>query len=293
MTKYEEEFSMYLTDEKKLSEITLLSYRRDLDRFFEYLDTKNIDDIKKSNKTVVLTYLLKLQKDGKKSATISRQLASIRAYFGYLNRSGLIKKDPTIGVEAPKAEKKIPEILTEEEINLLLALPAGKDLKGIRDKAMLEVLYASGIRVSELVNLNIADINLDMGFLHCRNGKERIVPLGSIALNALNNYVSGVREYMIKEADEKALFVNVNGKRMTRQGFWKVVKHYAEAAGIKKDITPHTLRHSFAAHLLENGADLKSVSEMLGHSDISSAQIYSRLMKNRIRDVYKKAHPRA
>ena len=293
MTTYEEEFSMYLTDEKKLSESTLLSYRRDLDRFFEYLDEKNIDDIKKSNKTVVLTYLLKLQKDGKKSATISRSLASIRAYFGYLNRSGLIKKDPTIGVEAPKTEKKIPEILTEEEINLLLALPHDKDLKGIRDKAMLEVLYASGIRVSELVNLNISDINQDMGFLHCRTGKERIVPLGSIALNALKNYVSNVREYMLKASDEKALFVNVNGKRITRQGFWKVIKGYAAAANIKKDITPHTLRHSFAAHLLENGADLKSVSEMLGHSDISSAQVYSRLMKNRIRDVYQKAHPRA
>ena len=293
MTTYEEEFSMYLTDEKKLSESTLLSYRRDLDRFFEYLDSKNIEDIKKSNKTVVLTYLLKLQKDGKKSATVSRQLASIRAYFGYLNRSGIIKKDPTIGVEAPKAEKKIPEILSEEEINLLLALPENKDLKGIRDKAMLEVLYASGIRVSELVNLNMSDVNMDMGFLHCRTGKERIVPLGSIALNALKNYISNVREYMIKESDEKALFVNVNGKRITRQGFWKIVKSYAAAANIKKDITPHTLRHSFAAHLLENGADLKSVSEMLGHSDISSAQVYSRLMKNRIRDVYQKAHPRA
>ena len=293
MTTYEEEFSMYLTDEKKLSESTLLSYRRDLDRFFEYLDSKNIEDIKKSNKTVVLTYLLKLQKDGKKSATVSRQLASIRAYFGYLNRSGIIKKDPTIGVEAPKTEKKIPEILSEEEINLLLALPENKDLKGIRDKAMLEVLYASGIRVSELVNLNMSDVNMDMGFLHCRTGKERIVPLGSIALNALKNYISNVREYMIKESDEKALFVNVNGKRITRQGFWKIVKSYAAAANIKKDITPHTLRHSFAAHLLENGADLKSVSEMLGHSDISSAQVYSRLMKNRIRDVYQKAHPRA
>ena len=158
---------------------------------------------------------------------------------------------------------------------------------------MLEVLYASGIRVSELVNLNISDINQDMGFLHCRTGKERIVPLGSIALNALKNYVSNVREYMLKASDEKALFVNVNGKRITRQGFWKVIKGYAAAANIKKDITPHTLRHSFAAHLLENGADLKSVSEMLGHSDISSAQVYSRLMKNRIRDVYQKAHPRA
>lgn len=293
MTTYEEEFSTYLSYEKRLSESTLMSYRRDLDRFFEYLSQKKIDDVKKSNKTVVLTYLLQLQKEGKKTATISRSLASIRSYFGYLNRNGFIKKDPTIGVETPKAERKLPEIMSAEDVNRLLASPSDKDLKGIRDKAMLEVLYATGIRVSELVNLNTTDVNLDMGFLHCRNGKERIVPLGSIARGALGKYVLKARDLMIKDADEKSLFVNVNGKRITRQGFWKIIKYYKDISGIEMDITPHTLRHSFAAHLLENGADLKSVSEMLGHCDISSAQVYSKLMKNKIRDVYQKAHPRA
>lgn len=293
MTTYEEEFAMYLSYEKKLSESTLLSYRRDLDRFFEYLKLKNIADVKKTNKTVVLTYLLQLQKEGKKTATVSRCLASIRSYFGYLNRNGIIKKDPTMGVETPKAEKKLPEILSAEEINRLLAAPNTKDLKGIRDRAMLELLYATGIRVSELVNLNTADINLDMGFLHARSGKERVIPMGGIAQSALSDYVFKARDLMIKESAEKALFVNVNGKRITRQGFWKIIKHYKEAANIALDITPHTLRHSFAAHLLENGADLKSISEMLGHSDISSAQVYSKLMKNKIRDVYQRAHPRA
>lgn len=293
MTTYEEEFSFYLTSEKKLSESTLSSYIRDLDKFFDYLEEKNVTDIKKTNKTVILTYLLKLQKEGKKTATVSRSLASLRAYFGFLNRSSIIKKDPTIGVETPKAEKKLPEILTAEEVNRLLSQPKSGDIKGIRDKAMLELLYATGIRVSELVNLNTADVNLDMGFLHCRSGKERIVPMGSVAQNAMSMYMYKGRDLMIKDAGERALFVNVNGKRMTRQGFWKIVKHYKEEAKIEMDITPHTLRHSFAAHLLENGADLKSISEMLGHSDISSAQVYSKLMKNKIREVYQMAHPRA
>lgn len=293
METYDKVFSDYLRKEKRLSENTLKSYIRDLDRFFDYLFDSKISDIKKANKTVILTYLMKLQKDGKKSATISRAVASIRSYFGFLNRSGIIKNDPTNGVSTPKSRQQLPKIMTEQEINLLLAQPKDTDCKGIRDKAMLELLYATGIRVSELVGLNVNDVNTEMGFVHCKTGKERIIPMGKIALEAVSKYINTVRESMTKNSAEQALFVNVNGRRITRQGFWKIVKYYKEAAHIESDIAPHTIRHSFAAHLLENGADIESVSEMLGHSDVSSTQIYSKLMKNRIRDVYQKAHPRA
>ncbi len=293
MTTYEEEFSSYLENEKKVSSSTLSSYRRDLEKFFEYLLKRKVTDAKKVNKTEILTYLLQMQKMGKKTATVSRSLASLRSYFGFLNRSGIIKKDPTSGVDSPRAEKKLPDILTADEINRLLLAPDSKEVKGMRDRAMLELLYATGIRASELVNLNMTDLNLDMGFLHCKTGKERVIPLGSIAKSALYEYVAKARELLVKEPDEKSLFVNVNGKRITRQGFWKIVKSYKDVADIKRDITPHTLRHSFAAHLLENGADLKSISEMLGHSDVSSTQVYSKIMKNKIREVYQKAHPRA
>ncbi len=293
MNTYEEEFLAYLCAEKKLSSGTLMSYCRDVDKFLKYLLETNVKDIKRANKTVVLTYVMKLQREGKKGSTISRFIASLRAYFNFLTNRGIVRENPTEGIDVPKSEKALPNILTAEEINRLLAQPNKNDLKGIRDRAMLEILYATGIRVSELVNLDMTDLNLDMGFVHCRSGKERVIPLGSIAQRALADYMNRARSLMIKDAGERALFVNVNGERMTRQGFWKIVKFYKEAANIRVDITPHTLRHSFAAHLLENGADLKSVSEMLGHSDISSAQVYSKLMKNKIKEVYQKAHPRA
>lgn len=293
METYDKAFSEYLISEKMLSENTLKSYIRDLDRFFEYLIQNGIKDVKKTNKTIILTYLLAMQKDGKKCATISRMLASIRSYFGFLNRTGIIKKDPTNGVEAPKSAKKLPKIITAQEINLLLSQPKTTDCKGIRDKAMLELLYATGMRVSELVGLDVCDVNLQMGFIHCKTGKERIIPMGRISLEAMKEYITSAREHMIKDEQETALFVNTAGTRITRQGFWKIVKYYKEAANIESDIAPHTIRHSFAAHLLENGADIESVSEMLGHSDISSTQVYSKLMKSKIRDVYQKAHPRA
>lgn len=293
METYDEVFSDYLISERRLSENTLKSYMQDLDKFFDYLAASGIKDVKKTNKTVILTYLLSLQTEGKKIATISRRLASIRSYFSFLDRAGIIKNDPTNGIDAPKSEKKPPSVLTQEEINLFLSQPDNKDLKGIRDKAMLELLYATGIKVSELVSLNISDINLEMGFLHCKKGRERIIPLGKIALEAMKDYMHKARKSMIKDDSEQAVFVNVNGRRITRQGFWKIVKRYKETANIKTDIAPHTIRHSFAAHLLENGADLESISEMLGYSDISSTQIYSKLIKSKIRDVYQKAHPRA
>ncbi|NTV89720.1 MAG: tyrosine-type recombinase/integrase, partial [Clostridiales bacterium] len=206
----------------------------------------------------------------------------------------IVECDPTKGLESPKVDKKLPQILSAEEINLLLEQPKCDDLKGYRDKAMLELLYATGIRVSELINLNLTDLNLEMCYIRCRKEeKERIIPIGSIAIAALKEYTLKARQHLIGREDEKALFVNVNGERLTRQGFWKIIKQYKNQANISKEITPHTLRHSFAAHLLENGADLRSIQEMMGHSDISSTQIYEKIARNKIRDTYMKAHPRA
>jgi integrase/recombinase XerD len=211
-----------------------------------------------------------------------------------MTKNKLIDQDPTIELESPKVEKKLPQILSPEEVELLLEQPQCVDMKGYRDKAMLELLYATGIRVSELIQLDEQDLNIDMAYIKCNKGsRERMIPIGSIAIGALKEYLKKSRPLLIQRMDEKALFVNVNGGRLTRQGFWKIIKQYKNQAQISKDITPHTLRHSFAAHLLENGADLRSIQEMLGHSDISSTQIYAQIAKNRIKEVYKKTHPRA
>jgi integrase/recombinase XerD len=227
-------------------------------------------------------------------STISRNLASIRSLYQYMSKNKMIEQDPTIELDSPKVEKKLPQILSTHEVELLLEQPKCVDLKGYRDKAMLELLYATGIRVSELINLNTADVNIEMGFIKCNKGsRERMIPIGSIAVNALREYINKSRGLLIHKPDEKAMFVNINGKRLTRQGFWKIIKQYKNQAKISKDITPHTLRHSFAAHLLENGADLRSIQEMLGHSDISSTQIYAQITKNKIKEIYKKTHPRA
>ena len=293
LNAYQEDFVRYLDEERHLTLNTLASYRRDVEQYIAYLESRNITDLQKTNKTVILTYLLSLQKQGKATSTISRRLASLRSFYGYLNRTGQVASDPTLGLETPKVEKKLPQILSTQDVELLLEQPKCIDRKGYRDKAMLELLYATGIRVSELILLDIDDLNLSMGFLRCHSGRERIIPLGSIALQSCAAYIEHARGLLIKDEDEKALFVNCNGHRLTRQGFWKIVKQYKSQAGIKGELTPHTLRHSFAAHLLENGADLKSIQEMLGHSDISSTQVYSQLLKNRIKEVYQKAHPRA
>lgn len=293
LNTYQEDFVRYLDKEKHLSENTLSSYRRDVEQYISYLEGRRISSLEKTNKTVVLTYLLTIQKAGKAASTISRHLASLRSFYGYLNRTGMIKFDPTLGLETPKVEKKLPKILTTQEVERLLEQPSQKDLKGKRDRAMLELLYATGIRVSELMLLDIDDINISMGFLKCQSTRSRIIPLGSLAMSACADYIENARGVMIKDSGEKALFVNCNGHRLTRQGFWKIIKQYKTQANITAELTPHTLRHSFAAHLLENGADLRSIQEMLGHSDISSTQIYSQLLKNKIKEVYTKAHPRA
>ncbi|WP_094546618.1 site-specific tyrosine recombinase XerD [Petroclostridium xylanilyticum] len=289
-----QKFVDFLENEKGLSDNTLQSYRRDVQQYISYLKEMNISNIAGVNKTAVITYLLYLQKKGRATSTISRNLASIRSFYQYLNKINIVEQDPTQNLESPKVEKKLPQILSTQEVELLLEQPKCVDLKGYRDKAMLELLYATGIRVSELIYLDLEDINLEMGFIKCNKGnKERIIPLGTIAVSALEDYINKARPMMIQNPNEKALFVNCNGRRLTRQGFWKIIKLYKNQAKINKEITPHTLRHSFAAHLLENGADLKSIQEMLGHSDISSTQIYAQLTKNKIKEVYKKTHPRA
>lgn len=288
-------FLTYLKQVRKLSDNTIESYGRDLKQYIEHLEKKNIFSFKNTNKTTIITYLLYLQKKGRATSTISRNLASLRAFYQYLVAEKIIDTDPTLNLESPKIEKKLPTILTNEEIDLLLEQPDCDDMKGMRDKSMLELLYATGIRVSELVSLDVSDVNIELGYIKCskNNEKERIVPVGSIALKALEKYINSSRSHILRDKNTKALYVNYQGKRLTRQGFWKIVKRYTNMTKIGKGITPHTLRHSFAAHLLENGADLKSVQEMLGHSDISTTQVYTQILKNRIKEVYKKAHPRA
>jgi integrase/recombinase XerD len=289
-----QKFVNFLEKDKKLSLNTLQSYRRDIEQYITYLKSMNVKNISSTNKTTVIAYLLHLQKKGRATSTISRSLASIRSYYQYLTKSKVIDVNPTVGLESPKVEKKLPQILSTQEVELLLEQPKCVDLKGYRDKAMLELLYATGIRVSELISLDINDISLDMGFVRCNKGaRERIIPIGTIAISALQDYLKNARNLLIQNKDETALFVNINGRRLTRQGFWKIVKQYKSLAKINKEITPHTLRHSFAAHLLENGADLRSIQEMLGHSDISSTQIYTQIAKNKIKDIYIKTHPRA
>jgi len=287
-------FVDFLERDKRLSLNTLQSYRRDIEQYFTYLQEINLQNIANSNKTTVIAYLLYLQKKGRATSTISRNLASIRSFYQYISKNKLIDHDPTAELESPKVEKKLPQILSTEEVELLLEQPQCVDLKGFRDKAMLELLYATGIRVTELIQLDVQDLNLEIAFIRCNKGtRERMIPIGSMAIAALKEYLNKSRPLLIQKNDEKALFVNINGGRLTRQGFWKIIKQYKNQAQISKDITPHTLRHSFAAHLLENGADLRSIQEMLGHSDISSTQIYAQMAKNKLKDVYKKSHPRA
>ncbi len=294
MNTYVKEYTSFMTDIRHKSLNTVESYKRDVTQYVSYLDGTGVTDISSTTKTTVLSYLLYLQKEGRASSTVSRTLASLRSYYLFMMQNGVVKSNPTSNLEAPHVEKKIPKILSGEEVELLLEQPKNCDNKGIRDKAMLELLYATGIRVSELINLDVSDVNVPMSFVRCKGGKkERIIPMGHQAKDALGNYINNVRKYMVKDENETALFVNCSGARLSRQGFWKLIKYYQHIAGIETDITPHTLRHSFAAHLLENGADLHSIQEMMGHADISSTQVYSRMMNSKIKDVYAKAHPRA
>lgn len=286
-------FLEFIQNDKKLSNNTLQSYRRDIVQYENYVGKSKINYLK-VKKEDINKYLKYLEEIGKKTSTISRNLASIRSFYQYLLRSRKVKEDPTDGIQSPKIEKKAPSVLTSQEVELLLEQPKDVDLKGTRDKAMLEFAYATGMRVTEIISLNIEDVHIEEGYVVCKNGsKQRNIPLGGISINALKEYIEEARPILIKSEDETSLFVNINGKRLTRQGFWKIVKYYKEQAHITKDITPHVLRHSFATHLLQNGADLKAIQTMLGHSDISSTQVYMQFQDESLKSVYKSAHPRA
>ena len=287
------EFITYLHNVKKASVNTEQSYQRDLKKLAVYLDSKGIHDLSAVNDRILREYIDEITAGGAKPSTVSRSIASIKAFFHYQYSQDKISKDPSLLLKAPKIEKKFPEILTTEEVVKLLDQPKGDTPKDIRDKAMLELLYATGIRVTELINLEVDDVNLKMSYLlRSEGGKERIIPFGTAAKEALARYLKTGREAMVSDRSSKLLFANCSGQHMSRQGFWKLIKYYAKKAGIDADITPHTLRHSFAAHLVENGADLRSVQEMLGHSDISTTQIYATMNHNHIREVYTRAHPR-
>ena len=283
-------YENYLTKVKQASTNTICSYIRDIRQFADWLEV----DILDASQLNISDYLHFLEEDGRSAATVSRTLASLKNVYVYLVSSGFCEKIPVVDIKVSRGEKKLPQILTGREIELLLSQPVCVDAKGYRDKAMLEVMYATGIRVSELIELDIDDVNLDMGIIKCNAAKKtRVIPLYPAALRALTIYVRDVRESMLAASDETALFVNINGSRMSRQGFWKILKHYQASAHIEKEITPHTLRHSFAVHLLENGADLGSLQELMGHCDISSTQMYTHLINQKLKSVYDKCHPKA
>jgi tyrosine recombinase xerD len=289
MEKIMTEYLNYLKNTKKSSNNTIQAYRRDLNFFFEYLNKNNMDYLKVSYDDVQ-KYMEELNGEGRKAASVSRRLATLRSFYGFLLKKKLIKAIPTNKINMPKIEKKAPMVLTSDEVEILLSQPKSNDLKGIRDKAMLEFAYATGMKVSEIINLDLKDVNLVDSYVVCNEGySKRVVPLGRISKEALVEYLDNSRPYLLKTEDEKPLFVNIMGNRLTRQGFWKIIKQYQEQAHIDKEITPHVLRHSFATHLLQNGADMRAVQTMLGHTDIASTQVYMKL----IDDQYKENHPRA
>lgn len=280
MKKVVESFIDFLEHDKHVSINTLQSYKRDIEQYMAFLDENQIKSLTKTNKEVVNEYLSTLEEKGRSASTISRNLASLRSFYRFTTKNKLIDTDPTEELESPKIERRLPHILSAEQVDLLLQQPSTKDLKGLRDKAMLELLYATGIRVTELIMLNLEDIDFEATSVRCNaSGRPRMLPLTNSAMKAIREYVEGARNSMIRSYEEPALFVNVSGTRITRQGFWKIIKFYKNQAKIEEDITPHTLRHSVAAHLLQNGADIRSIQEFLGHSDISSTQIYMQFTK--------------
>ena len=287
-------YGAYLADEKHASQNTISSYLRDVNQFADYLTEHRECEIRAALPEMVRDYMSWMQRRGKSAASVTRFLASIKSFYNFLQSRGDIAANPAKGITADRAERKYPEILTAKEVELFLEQPQCVDAKGFRDHAMLELLYATGIRVSELISLDMDDLNLAAGFIRCASrGKERIIPLYHGAIKALQDYTRDIRPQLVADQAETALFVNMNGDRMSRQGFWKIIKFYKEKAQIEKEITPHTLRHSFAVHLLENGADIHAIQEMMGHADISSTQIYTQVVKKQLKDIYHKAHPRA
>ncbi len=287
-------YENYLTKVKQASSNTISSYMRDIRQFARWLTANEEIDVVDASQLNISNYLSYLASEGRSGATLSRTLASLKNFYAYVVSSGFLEATPVTDIHVERGEKKVPQILTGKEIELLLAQPVCIDAKGFRDKAMLEVLYATGIRVTELIDLNVENVMLEQGVIRCTGAKKtRIIPLYPEALRALRTYMNDIRGGMLADPNEPALFVNVGGVRMSRQGFWKILKHYQATAKIDKEITPHTLRHSFAVHLLENGADVGSVQELMGHSDISSTQIYAHMINQRLKSVYEKCHPKA
>lgn len=287
-------YENYLSKVKQASANTVSSYMRDIRQFSQWLSDNEETDILDATQLNISAYLTHLENEGKSGATLSRSLASLKNFYSYVVSTGFLEKTPVVEIHVDRGEKKTPQILSGKEIELLLSQPACVDAKGYRDKAMLEVMYATGIRVTELISLDVNDVNLDVGIIKCSSGrKSRTIPLYPAALRALSQYMENIRDGMISDPEETALFVNISGLRMSRQGFWKILKHYQNTAHIEKEITPHTLRHSFAVHLLENGADVGSVQELMGHSDISSTQMYTQMINQKIKSVYAKFHPKA
>ena len=287
-------YENYLTKVKQASDNTIASYMRDIRQFETWLrDTEAVDVIDATQQNIA-DYLAHLEQVGKTGATVSRSLASLKNFYGYVVSSGFLESTPVTDIHVNRGDKKMPQILTNREIELLLSQPACVDAKGYRDKAMLEVMYATGLRVSELLDLDVDDVNIEQGIIKCNGAKKtRVIPMYPVALKALSVYLKDIRSGMLASQEETALFVNVNGVRMSRQGFWKILKYYQATAHIEKEITPHTLRHSFAVHLLENGADLGSLQELMGHSDISSTQLYTHMINQKLKSVYEKCHPKA
>ena len=287
-------YENYLAKVKQASDNTISSYMRDIRQFASWLRTYDQAEVVDASQQNISNYLVYLEQNGRSAATVSRCLASLKNFYSYVLSSGFLEKTPVVEIQVNRGEKKLPQILTGREVELLLSQPVCVDPKGFRDKAMLEVMYATGIRVTELIDLNIDDVNIEQGIIRCNGAKKsRAIPLYPAALRALSTYVREVRDVMIATPGERALFVNISGVRMSRQGFWKILKHYQDTAHIEKEITPHTLRHSFAVHLLENGADLGSLQELMGHSDISSTQLYTQLINQKLKSVYEKCHPKA
>ncbi len=287
-------YENYLTKVKQASTNTIASYMRDIRQYSDWLRDEEDTDVVDATQLNISRYLAHLEQDGRSAATVSRSLASLKNFYSYVVSSGFLEKTPVVDIKVDRGEKKLPQILTGREIELLLAQPVCVDAKGFRDKAMLEVMYATGIRVTELIELDIDDVNLELGIIKCSGSKKsRAIPLYPGALKALSTYLTEVRSSIVANSNEKALFVNISGVRMSRQGFWKILKHYQATAHIDKEITPHTLRHSFAVHLLENGADLGSLQELMGHSDISSTQMYTHMVNQKLKSVYEKCHPKA
>ena len=287
-------YENYLSKVKQASSNTVSSYMRDIRQFADWLRYSDDISVVDATQLNISGYLSHLEQEGRSGATVSRNLASLKNFYAYLVSTGFMEKTPVMDIHVDRGEKKLPQILTGREIELLLAQPVCVDAKGFRDKAMLEVMYATGIRVSELIDLDVDDVNLELGIIKCAGTKKtRAIPLYPGALRALTVYLRDIRDALVTTTDERALFVNINGARMSRQGFWKILKHYQTTAHIDKEITPHTLRHSFAVHLLENGADLGSLQELMGHSDISSTQMYTHMVNQKLKAVYEKCHPKA